>query len=179
MKKLFMVIPLGCLLCFTFACQDKEAMAELETFKTQAALEEQNIAFVKSIYEGMGKADMEMIREVYSPDLVYHNPAASDKPLSRDEVMEHMERVYKAMPDLNWTVHDIMAKGDMVISRNTLKGTLEEDWQGLPATGQEFKITEIVIARIQDGQIVEQWIEIDMLSLMTQIGMELKPKEGE
>jgi hypothetical protein len=42
MKKLLMVIPLVFLLCFTFGCQDKEAMAELEEFKSQTALEEQN-----------------------------------------------------------------------------------------------------------------------------------------
>jgi len=35
MKKLLIVIPLVILLCFTFGCQDKEAMAELEEFKAQ------------------------------------------------------------------------------------------------------------------------------------------------
>jgi steroid delta-isomerase-like uncharacterized protein len=179
MKKLFMVLPLVFLLCFTFACQDKEAIAELEKFKAQIATEEQNIAVVEHIYEGLNKADIEIIKEVYSPDLVYYNPAAGDKQLSREEVIEHMKRVYKAMPDLNWTVHDIIAKGDKVIARNTLKGTHKEDWQDLPATGKTFEITEIIIVRIQDGQIVEQWIEIDTLGLMTQLGMELKPKEGE
>ena len=179
MKKLLMVILLVFLLCLAFACQDKEALAELEKFNAQVALEEQNIALVKRIYEGLNKADIEIIQEVYSPDLVYYNPSASDKKLSREEVIEHMKREYKAMPDLNWTTHDIIAKGDKVIARNTLKGTHIEDWQDLPATGKEFEITEIIITRIQDGKIVEQWIEIDTLGLMMQLGMELKPKEEE
>ena len=171
MKKLFLILPLVFLLCFTFACQDKDAMAELEALKAQAEVEEQNIDLVKRIYEGLNKADMEIIQEVYSPDLVYYNPSASDKQLSQEDVIEHMKRVYKAMPDLNWTIHDIIAKGDKVIARNTLKGTHKEDWQDLPATGNEFEITEIIIVRIQEGKIVEQWIEIDTLGLMMQLGM--------
>ena len=41
MKKLFMILPLALILCFTVGCQDKEAMAELEEYRAQAALEEQ------------------------------------------------------------------------------------------------------------------------------------------
>jgi steroid delta-isomerase-like uncharacterized protein len=178
MKKLLMAIPLVFLLCITFACQDKEAMAELEEFKAQAALEEQNIALVKRHYEAMNNADIEGIQELYAPDLVYYNPTAGEKQLSLDEVIEHVKRVFKAMPDISWSVQDIIAKGDMVIARNILKGTLKEDWQGVPA-GKGFEITEIVISRIQDGKTAEQWIEIDALGMMQQLGFELKPKEGE
>ena len=179
MKKLYMLLPLVLVLCCAYGCQDQAAMAEIEEFRAQAVVEEQNIALVKRHYEGMNTADLDIIQEGYSPNLVYYNPAASDKPLSLEEVMEHVKRVFKAMPDLNWSIQDIIAKGDMVISRNTLKGTLKEDWQGLPATGKGFEITEIVMSRIQDGKTVEQWIEIDMLGLMMQLGMELKPKEEE
>ena len=48
MKKLFMILPLVLVLCFAFGCQDKEATAELEEFKAQAALEEQNKELVLS-----------------------------------------------------------------------------------------------------------------------------------
>ena len=41
MKKLCMVLSLVLVLCFTFGCQDKEAMAELEEFKAQAAFPSQ------------------------------------------------------------------------------------------------------------------------------------------
>ena len=42
MKKLCMGLPLALILCFMVGCQDKEAMAELEEFKAQAEIEEQN-----------------------------------------------------------------------------------------------------------------------------------------
>ena len=42
MKKYLLVVPFVFLLCFVVGCQDKEAMAELEEFKTQAVVEEEN-----------------------------------------------------------------------------------------------------------------------------------------
>jgi hypothetical protein len=40
MKKYLYVVPPVILFCFTIACQDKAAMAELEKYKAQAAVEE-------------------------------------------------------------------------------------------------------------------------------------------
>ena len=37
MNKLCMILALGLMLCFVVGCQDKEAMAELEEMKAQAA----------------------------------------------------------------------------------------------------------------------------------------------
>ena len=73
MKKLFMVLLLVFILCFTFACQDKEAMAELEEFRAQAALEEQNKALVTLYYEELSKGNIEAIKELFSPDFVMHS----------------------------------------------------------------------------------------------------------
>ena len=49
MKKLFMILPLVFLLCFTFGCQDKEAMAELEAMKAQAEAQNEEITDAEKI----------------------------------------------------------------------------------------------------------------------------------
>ncbi len=36
-----------------------------------------------------------------------------------------------------------------------------------------------MISRIENGKIVEDKEDVDLLGLMMQLGMELKPKEGE
>jgi steroid delta-isomerase-like uncharacterized protein len=179
MKKLFIVIPLVFLLGFTFACQDKEAMAELEEFKAQAKVEEQNKALIRRGYEGMNKANIEILKELFAPNLAYYNPSGSVKPLSKEEAIEFYKMLNRAWPDLNFGIQDIIAKGDMVIVRLITKGTHTGDFQGIPATGIRGESSVIFISRIQDGKIVEEWVESDMLGVMMQLGMELKPKEGE
>ena len=91
MKKLFMVLPLVFLLCFTFACQDKEAMAELEKYRAQAALKEQNVALAKKMFEAWGKGDMETYGELMAPGYVYYYPSGTEKSSSLEEIREMAE----------------------------------------------------------------------------------------
>ena len=52
MKNYMIILPLALILCFMVGCQDKEAMAELEEFRAQAAVEEQNKELVTRLIGG-------------------------------------------------------------------------------------------------------------------------------
>ena len=177
MKKLLLVLPLVFLLCFTFACQDKEAMAELEAMKAQAAVEEQNIALVKRHYEAWNSGDAEALKEIFSPDYVYHSGPGQE--VSYEQMMEWLKPQMEAFPDRVFSVEDILSKGDKVVSRFIFKGTHEGDIEILPATGKKFEIFGIEIFRVENGKIVESWDLHDSLSMWLQLGIELKQKEGE
>jgi len=77
MKKLFMILPLALILCVMVGCQDKAAMAELEAFKAQAAVEEQNKEIVKRYYELMDQRNPEFL-ELLSEGYVAHFPGGVD-----------------------------------------------------------------------------------------------------
>ena len=81
MNKLYMILPLALILCFMVGCQDKEAMAELEEFRAQAEVEEQNIALIMREYEAWNSGDVEAIKEIFSPDYVYHSLSGQDESL--------------------------------------------------------------------------------------------------
>jgi steroid delta-isomerase-like uncharacterized protein len=174
-----MILPLALIICFMVDCQDKEAMAELEAMKAQAAVEEQNIAIVKRLYEGLNKGNTEILQELCAPDYAGYSPSGSDRALSREEIIEQLKMFWRVFPDLNMDIQDMTAKGDKVIVRSINTGTHEGDFQGIAATGRKVKGSEIVIFRMQDGKVVEERAESDMLGVMMQIGMELKPKEEE
>ncbi len=179
MKKLLPIIPLVLLLCLAFACQAQEAMAELEEFRAQAALEEQNIELVKKMFEAWGKEDMETFGELVAPGYVYYHPSNAEKPSSLEELREMAKVFWNAFPDMSFSMEDIFAVGDRVTFRFIQRGTHTGDFMGIPATGNTFESSGILISRIEDGKVVEQWEEFDMLGMMQQLGMELKPKEGE
>ncbi len=176
MKRLIIFFPLALILCFMAGCQDKGAMAELEEFKARAALEEQNIALVNRYSEAWSKGDIEALTEILSPDYVRH---ISGGYMSLEETIESIEQQMEMLPDRTSIAQDIIAKGDKVISRLILRGTHEGDTEGLPATGKTIEIDGIKIVRVEDGKIVESWEVGDTLSYALQLGMELKPKEGE
>ena len=179
MKKLCMILPLALILCFLVGCQDKEAMAELEEFKAQAALEEQNIELIKRFYQAVESGDAEKMRDYYSPETVYYSPSGSPVPMSGEENIEFTKMIVEAIPDISHNFEEIYAVDNKVIARCLIEGTQVGELEGFPPPGNTFKVSSIYIFTIKDGKIIELRDETDMLGMMQQLGMELRPKEGE
>jgi len=177
MKKLLMILPLALILCFMVGCQDKEAMAELEEFRAQAEVEEQNKALVKRFYEELNKGNFEIYKEVFAPEFGLYSPSNSPNPRSQEESMEALKMASRVSPDTNYSIEELFAVGDRVVARVVITGTHEGDLPGFPATRNKFEYSGIVIVRIENGKIIEEKIEFDELGFMQQFGMELKPKE--
>jgi steroid delta-isomerase-like uncharacterized protein len=174
MKKQLLILPLALILCFVVGCQDKAAMEELEEFKAQAAVEEQNKALVNRYSEAWSKGDIEALKEILSPDYVRH---VSGGYMSLEETIESIKQQMEMLPDRTSIAQDTIAKGDKVISRYIFRGTHEGDTEGLPATGNTIEINAIKIVRVENGKIVESWEAGDTLSYALQLGFELKRKE--
>lgn len=85
--------------------------------------------------------------------------------------------LFKAIPDIRYTVEDIIAEGDRVIVRLTLNGTPYHEWLGIPRAGRALdNLAEIFIFRIADGKIVEGWRLVDMAGLEKGLRAETDPR---
>jgi len=177
MKKLFCVIPLAVLLCYAFGCQNKAEKAELEKFRAQAKLEEQNKAIVSREWDAYSKGDYEAFKQVVTPEYVWYDPSGSVKPRSLEETIEYGKMLRKSFPDLSFSIEEMFAGGDRVVSRYIMRGTQQGEFAGLPATGNKSEMSGMMIHRIENGKVVEEREESDMLGFMEQLGMELEPKE--
>ena len=176
MKKLLMIIPLVILLGFAFSCQNQEAMAELEEIKTKAKVEEQNRASFRYMLEETDKGNYAAWEEVCSPDYICHF-AGFPKPMSLEEHIQANRTFLVAFPDFHHEINDIVAEEEKVTARVTLTGTHEGEFMGIPPTGNKIEYTAFLTAKFSDKRIVELWGVADMMTLMQQLGMELKPKE--
>jgi len=179
MKKLFVILTMALILCIMVGCQDKEAMAELEAFKAQAAVEEQNLELATRYNEAWKSGDLEAIKEIYSPDFVWHASDGGD--YSSEEMIEinrkAIEQHKTAFPDMTIINEYVIVKVDKVITRYTLRGTHTGEVEGISATGNKIEFSGIEIIRIENGKIAESWEENNPLRFYQQLGMELKPKE--
>jgi predicted ester cyclase len=81
-----------------------------------------------------------------------------------------MSAFLAAFPDFEATVEDIVAEGDTVAMRVTLRGTHDGPFMGVEPTGNPFEVRNMVFTRIEDGKIAERWVQPDTLSLMQQLG---------
>jgi predicted ester cyclase len=176
MKKALLVVSLVILFSFTFSCQNKAEKAELEKFRAQAKLEEQNKELILRWFEEDAKGNYDIWGEVCSPDYKAHYPSIA-KSITLEEHLQMWKMFKEAFPDIKETVAGIIAKGDKVILRLTIRGTHTGEFMGIQPTGKEFEYSAIEVYRIYEGKVVEVWGEADNLGLNQQLGMELKPKE--
>ena len=119
--------------------------------------EQNKTLFKRFVDEVFNKKNVAFIDEFLDPSLV-----------------EHKEDIYAflgAFPDLHITVEDLIAEGDKIVGRVTLTGTHQGELMGIPATGKKVSFSEILIARISNGKVVEQWEVADTMSMMQQLGV--------
>ena len=173
MKTLSMILFLALILCFMVGCQDKEAMAELEAMKAQAEVEEQYEASFRYMLEETDKGNYAAWDEVCSADYVSHWGVIS---WNLEEHKQANRPLLVAFPDFKHEINNMIARGDRVVARVTLTGTHEGEYMGISPTGNKINYTGMLEGRFSEGKLVELWGVGDMLTLMQQLGMELKPK---
>jgi steroid delta-isomerase-like uncharacterized protein len=131
---------------------------------------EENKAIVRRyIEEAWNKGDVSVIDDLMSPDYTRHI-SGYPIPLTRESHKQRLIRIHRALPDVNLTIEDMIAAGDRVVSRLTLRGTQRDTFMGIPPTGRHVTVTGIDIARVVNGKVVEHWAEMDTLGLMKQLG---------
>jgi len=124
---------------------------------------------VRAVFsEIWSKGNVELIPNLFSENYVGHFPGGDivhGREALAAEVMAHR----KAFPDWNEEVEDEMIDHDRVAVRFTSRGTNTGDFLGNPPTGNQVEISEVAIFRLLDGEIVEQWVYPDILSLQRQL----------
>ena len=138
-------------------------------FQTATADIEANKQLVLRHMELWDTGNLAIADEIFATDYINHDPALPDvtdlEGLKGFVVVSRM-----AFPDFHHTSEDLVAEGDKVARRVTVTATHQGEFMGIPATGRQVTWTGIIISRITDGKIVEEWWNYDALALMQQLG---------
>jgi steroid delta-isomerase-like uncharacterized protein len=132
---------------------------------------EENKALVRRLIEESNKgqeAGMAALEELYAPDYVYHLGGFGDMDLAAWKQLALAW--YTALPDSHTTLEDLIAEGDKVVARCTMRATHRGEFMGIPPTGKQVSVPGIEIHRIEDGKFVVTWDSYDMLGLLQQLG---------
>jgi len=134
-------------------------------------LEEENKANTRRFYEEVwSKGNLDVADEFSAENFVDHNPVDPNLPSGIEGFKQMVPMFRTAFPDIQFTIEDMIAEGDKVVSRLTIRATHKGEFMGIPPTGKQASITGIDIVRIVGGKMVERWGEVDMLRLMQEIG---------
>ncbi len=135
-------------------------------------------AVIQHSIEVLNQGDTSAVAQAIAPDYKYYSPSNAATPLSRQEMMAQLKSVLAAFPDLRWQIKAMYAAEDWVITRFVISGTQQGDYMGIPANGRKIEYSSIVICHFKDGKIIEEREELNLLGIMQQLNLELKPKEN-
>jgi predicted ester cyclase len=75
------------------------------------------------------------IDELVEPDVLIHMPLPIQA-TGAQALKQVWAMLLRGLPDLHVAVEDVIAEGDKVVSRNTVTGTHQGEYRGLPPTGK-------------------------------------------
>ncbi|MDQ3498415.1 MAG: ester cyclase, partial [Actinomycetota bacterium] len=101
---------------------------------------EANKAIAKRVYEIVSTGDFERAREIVDQDAPDNELLPNDPPAKLiDTFKETFAEAREGFPDLSITVEDVMAEGDRVAARITMRGTHRGEFQGITPTGKRVE----------------------------------------
>lgn len=132
---------------------------------------EENKRLTKKASEEINKGNIEILYEIEDIDHILHYSFGQDVKGVEAQVQGFKE-LHTIFPDLQTSIVDTVAEGDMVASRFTLSGThTGADYMGIPATGKRFEFEGAMIQRYKDGKVMERWEYLDRLDVLHQRGV--------
>lgn len=136
--------------------------------------EDENKAVIRRWIDAYNERDDAVEAGVRAPDYVAYAPG-EPRPLRDDAWRTLIGGYVVAMPDLQITIEDIVADGDLVAARNTFSGTQSGEFQGLPPSHRRITFSGLELNRLVDGKVVEHWFQLDQLALLEQLGLVVVP----
>jgi predicted ester cyclase len=122
---------------------------------------EENKAVMQRIWkEILNEGKTEKTNELVANDYVYHGPGGHEIK-GIEGFKKFMTWIHNSFPGAHFTLDDLIAEGDKVVSFFTMKGTHKSNKQA--------NFQGIVISRIISGKEVEVWEIFDRLTIASQL----------
>ena len=127
-----------------------------------------NVAAIESAVAQMNAGNVDGYLELYADDLTVHGypPGVEGKA----GVSEFYRSFRNAFSDFELTIEDVLADGDKVAGRYTIRGTHSGELMGVPGSGNRVEVEGQSFFRFENGRVVERWQALDGVPLMQQIG---------
>lgn len=130
----------------------------------------QNKAVVRRLVEEViNRGEIQLLPVFVAEDHVHHDQTGDL--YGPEGVLLDVIETRASFPDLHVTLDELLADGDRVVRRFTLRGTQQGAFMDVPATGRPVAVSGIGIDRLADGKLVETWISLDIFGLLSQLGV--------
>jgi predicted ester cyclase len=120
------------------------------------------------IEEVWDKENPAAVDDFLAPTYIRHRSPTAP-PLDREGQKLLLSIFRAAFPDVKIIVEDVIAEGDKIAFRSTMRGTHRGEFFGIAATDKRVEFGLLDVIRIEDGKFIEQWGGPNMYDLLRQL----------
>jgi len=131
---------------------------------------EQNKLKMQRFNEFINTASEQLATELISTNAIFHVPGRPEPMKGPSGYLAVIGMMRGGFPDIQWTLEELIAEGDKIAARFTMRGTHRGPFFGVPPTGKKIEVQAMNFYRFSEGQIVEERGQPDLLGLLQQIG---------
>lgn len=125
-------------------------------------------AFARKLYVHWNAGEMDKFYAMLDPNVRDENASAGES--GREGVKKVLDHIRSAMPDLHYTVDEVVSNGDRYACFLTARGTQTGELFGDPPTGKTATWREVRLCRNANGMVIQHRAIIDALGMKTQLG---------
>src|SRR5215211_9391420 len=140
---------------------------------------EENKTLVRRFIHAQWEKDLAALEEMMAPDFIDHS-VLPGQGTTREDYLQDVAEDQASSSDGQLSIEDQIAEDDKVMSRLAIRGSHDQEMlTGLPPTGLKLEFTGILINRVVDGKITEEWSEGTYMYELTQQRLEHEVRERE
>lgn len=128
-----------------------------------------NKELVLAFFKAIDSNDFATAAKLLGPHHQMHS-SMSPVPMNAEQHLGMTKTFNEAFSNVEHEFVDILEIGNKVVGRGTWHSTHTGTFNGIPASGKKVHLTFIQIFEIENDALKNQWVEIDGMSLMMQIG---------
>ena len=137
---------------------------------------EQNKAIVRRFIEELwNNRNLDVADEIFAADCTTHQLRSglevAASPRDPETLKRHVAEWLTSFPDLSFSVEQMVAETDQVVSRIVMRGTHTGAWLGVAPTYKQVSLRMVTIHRIANEKIVEDWVLVESLGFFQQLGL--------
>jgi steroid delta-isomerase-like uncharacterized protein len=138
---------------------------------------DENKALARRFLQVWAPGNLSLLDELAAPEIMVIYPVLGEPVRGAVAFKQLLAHFHAACPDVEISVQEQIAEGDIVVTRWRVKGTHRGELLGISPTGRSLAWTGITIHRLVGGRVVEERGEEDALGLMRQIGVHMSSDE--
>ena len=139
--------------------------------------EDKNKALARRFLEAFANADLHTLDELLAPEFINHSLLPGQDP-GREGYLQSAAEQHAGFSDIRYIIEYQATDGDMVISRLTMRAIHDRGSVfGVGPTGREWVFTNIVIDRLCEGKIVEEWSADTITPFLEALRQEIRERE--